>query len=130
MQSLRCKTGLVAEVMKMAAQSLLQEYSVLGCGARRAIWSSGSRMVFARPQSSLGSIATVTAGPEQRALRFGVGRLPYCSQLPVAGRKVTTGAAAVSLVLSHVSICAPIAQIVCLGPSPRGVGSVWQCCNY
>ena len=114
----------------MAAQSLLQEYSVLGCGARRAIWSSGSRMVFARPQSSLGSIATVTAGPEQRALRFGVGRLPYCSQLPIAGRKVTTGAAAVSLVLSHVSICAPIAQIVCLGPSPRGVGSVWQCCNY
>lgn len=84
--------------MKMAAQSLLQEYNVLGCGARRAIWNSGSRMVFARPQSSVGSIAAITAGPEQRALRFGAGRLPYSSQLSVAsegGRKVSTGAAAV-----------------------------------
>lgn len=82
----------------MAAQSLLQEYNVLGCGARRALWNCGSRVRFTRPQSSLGIIATVTSGPEQRAARFGVGRLPYSSQLSVAsegGRKVSTGAAAV-----------------------------------
>ena len=84
--------------MKMAAQSLLQETNVLGCGARRALWNGSSRMVFARPHSSVGSIGVVTAGPEQRVLRFGAGRLPYCSQLSVAsegGRKVSTGAAAV-----------------------------------
>lgn len=84
--------------MKMAAQSLLQEYNVLGCGARRALWNSSSRLMFARPHSSLGSIATCAAGPERRALTFGVGRLPYSSQLSVAsegGRKVSTGAAAV-----------------------------------
>ena len=84
--------------MKMAAQSLLQEYNVLGCGARRALWNSGTRLVLARPQSSLSSIATFSAGPERRALTFGAGRLPYTSQLSVAsegGRKVSTGAAAV-----------------------------------
>ena len=84
--------------MKMAAQSLLQETNVLGCGARRALWNGSSRMVFARPHSSVGSIGVVTAGPEQRVLRFGAGRLPYSSQLSVAsegGRKVSTGAAAV-----------------------------------
>ena len=84
--------------MKMAAQSLLQETNVLGCGARRALWNGSSRMVFARPHSSVGSIGAVTAGPEQRVLRFGAGRLPYSSQLSVAsegGRKVSTGAAAV-----------------------------------
>lgn len=98
MQRLRCTRALVGEAMKMAAQSLLQETNVLGCGARRALWNGSSRMVFARPHSSVGSVAVVTAGPEQRVLRFGVGRLPYCSQLSVAsegGRKVSTGAAAV-----------------------------------
>lgn len=95
--------------MTMAAQSLLQETNVLGCGARRALWNGSSRMVFARPHISVGSIGVVTAGPEQRALRFGAGRLPYSSQLSVAsegGRKVSTGAAAVRStidVLAHLA---------------------------
>ena len=112
--------------MKMAAQSLLQEYNVLGCGARRALWNSGSRLVFARPQSSLGSIATCAAGPERRALTFGVGRLPYSSQLSVAsegGRKVSTGAAAVRLCKLSVAILSWTGWGRCCCSSQSGVGS-------
>lgn len=90
--------------MKLAAQSLLQEPPLVTFGSRRSLFNGNGRLLFARTKSSYGA-STVTYRPAAssseaapRITRFTSGRLSFCSQLlpKEGGRKVSTGAAAVS----------------------------------
>ena len=104
MQKLRSCTALLTGTMKLAAQSLLQEPPLVTFGSRRSLFHGNGKLLFARTKSSYGA-STVTYRPAASPLeaapwitRFTSGRLSFCSQLlpKEGGRKVSTGAAAVS----------------------------------
>jgi hypothetical protein len=93
--------------MKLAAQNLLLEPPLVTFGSRRSLFHGNGRLLLARTKSSCGATTAgcrpaaslIEATP--RITRFASGRLSFCSQLlpKEGGRKVSTGAAAVSFTL-------------------------------